>query len=258
MPAREINPFTAMTRIRSQFLRTRLRLIPLSHRGWQKSTRKFRPYWRINSPRSGLRPAKWSHPGIVLSPKLSTEQIKKCSSYEQCMYTEHNLKPNMFIDQFLTRREAQLSQQMTTVTEAAQRILQSTTAWLDDSIIDHAQALIKEQFPQAAGLHATSSINLLVTPPNTKDELVQIIHLGGDHWVTISNIGCSKDMFVYDSLAPTTNPTLTSPVAAFCGRPHPPSNWYGLQCRNNRERQIVVCLLLPMPSLSVRVVTQHV
>ena len=47
MAAREINPFTALTRIRSQFLRTqwstsnhsewtRLRLRPLSHRGWQK------------------------------------------------------------------------------------------------------------------------------------------------------------------------------------------------------------------------------
>ena len=45
MPAREINPFTALTRIRSQFLMTqwstsnhsewtRLRLRPLSHRGW--------------------------------------------------------------------------------------------------------------------------------------------------------------------------------------------------------------------------------
>ena len=45
MSAREINPFTALTRIRSQFLRTqwstrnhsewtRLRLRPLSHRGW--------------------------------------------------------------------------------------------------------------------------------------------------------------------------------------------------------------------------------
>ena len=45
MPAREINPFTALTRIRSQFLRTQwstsnhqrvdtLRLRPLSHRGW--------------------------------------------------------------------------------------------------------------------------------------------------------------------------------------------------------------------------------
>ena len=50
MPAREINPFTALTRIRSQFLRTqwstsnhsewtRLRVIPLSHRGWL-------PYYR--------------------------------------------------------------------------------------------------------------------------------------------------------------------------------------------------------------------
>ena len=48
MPAREINPFTVLTRIRSQFLRTqwstsnhsewtRLRLRPLSHRGWLTS-----------------------------------------------------------------------------------------------------------------------------------------------------------------------------------------------------------------------------
>ena len=46
MPAREINPFTALTRIRSQLLRThwstsnhcewtQLRVRPLSHRGWQ-------------------------------------------------------------------------------------------------------------------------------------------------------------------------------------------------------------------------------
>ena len=45
MPGREMNPFTALTRIRSQFLRTqwrtiikewtRLRLRPLSHRGCQ-------------------------------------------------------------------------------------------------------------------------------------------------------------------------------------------------------------------------------
>ena len=44
MPAREMNPFTALTRIRSQFLRTqwwtiisewtRLCLRPLNHRGW--------------------------------------------------------------------------------------------------------------------------------------------------------------------------------------------------------------------------------
>ena len=46
MPAREINPFTALTRIRSQFVRTqwraiisewtRLRIRPLSHPGWLK------------------------------------------------------------------------------------------------------------------------------------------------------------------------------------------------------------------------------
>ena len=50
MPAREINPFTALTRIRSQFLRTQwstsnhsewtqLRIRPLSHRGWHTHPR---------------------------------------------------------------------------------------------------------------------------------------------------------------------------------------------------------------------------
>ena len=54
MPAREINPFTALTRIRSQFLRTqwstsnhsewtRLRLRPLSHRGWLNFARELVP-----------------------------------------------------------------------------------------------------------------------------------------------------------------------------------------------------------------------
>ena len=54
MPAREINPFTALTRIRSQFLKTqwraiisewtRLRLRPLSHRGWQPYVWDALPY----------------------------------------------------------------------------------------------------------------------------------------------------------------------------------------------------------------------
>ena len=50
MPAREINPFTALTRFWSQFLRTqwstsnhsewtRLRIRPLSHRGWRRYLR---------------------------------------------------------------------------------------------------------------------------------------------------------------------------------------------------------------------------
>ena len=50
MPAREINPFTALNRIRSQFLGTqwrtsisewtKLRLRPLSHRGWMSLNRE--------------------------------------------------------------------------------------------------------------------------------------------------------------------------------------------------------------------------
>ena len=64
MPAREMNLFTALTRIRSQFLRiqwraiisewTRLRLRPLSHRGWPSLPGRGRnPYPRA-PPTMGL------------------------------------------------------------------------------------------------------------------------------------------------------------------------------------------------------------
>jgi hypothetical protein len=99
---------------------------------------------------------------------------------------------------------------------AAMSVLSSPTAWLDDGIIDHAQAMLRQQFPTVSGLFATGSITLLGSPPELNTKFVQILHLGGNHWVTASNIGCPKNSVnIFDSLSPQNNHTLSAQVASF-------------------------------------------
>ncbi|KAJ8369453.1 hypothetical protein SKAU_G00094810 [Synaphobranchus kaupii] len=41
--------------------------------------------------------------------------------------------------------------------------------WLDDKVIDHAQALLKAQHANIGGLHATTSLALLSTVPTLRE-----------------------------------------------------------------------------------------
>lgn len=80
-------------------------------------------------------------------------------------------------------------------------MLLSPHTWLDDHVIDHAQALLKEQFPSTEGLHATTSMALLSTLPAATQGFVQIFNVCANHWVTVSNIGCQVGVVnVFDSL----------------------------------------------------------
>lgn len=73
--------------------------------------------------------------------------------------------------------------------------------WLDNKVIDHAQALLKAQHPTTGGLHATTSLALLSTVPTPAQGFVQILNVSANHWVTISNIGCKVgNANVFDSL----------------------------------------------------------
>lgn len=75
--------------------------------------------------------------------------------------------------------------------------------WLTDEHIDNAQAILAQHFPYIGGLQATwvfisEECQSVGTP---KDDFVQIVNVYGNHWVTISNIGCPKDtVTLYDSL----------------------------------------------------------
>ncbi|KAJ8381322.1 hypothetical protein SKAU_G00021000 [Synaphobranchus kaupii] len=72
--------------------------------------------------------------------------------------------------------------------------------WLDDKVIDHAQALLKAQHANIGGLHATTSLALLSTVPTPAQGFVQILNVSANHWVTVSNIGCKVGtVHVFDS-----------------------------------------------------------
>ena len=57
----------------------------------------------------------------------------------------------------------------------------------NDKHIDFAQALIKKEFDYLSGLCSTLTICQLKNPILSKNVL-QILHMGGNHWVVASNI----------------------------------------------------------------------
>ena len=79
-------------------------------------------------------------------------------------------------------------------------ILLSPTAWITDSIVNAAQQLSREQFPQLPHLQDVS-LCLTMTFDAMPGEFLQILHTSQDHWLTISTIGVQHpNVKVYDSL----------------------------------------------------------
>jgi hypothetical protein len=82
--------------------------------------------------------------------------------------------------------------------------------WLTDEHVDNAQAILAQHFPYIRGLQAvwvfiSEGCQYVGTPTN---EFVQILNIAGNHWITVSNIGCPKHTItVYDSLYSDVNPS---------------------------------------------------
>lgn len=84
---------------------------------------------------------------------------------------------------------------------------------LDDEHIDHAQGLLKQQFPTISGWQSMSVLtvacsNILGTP---NSPWVQILHIPErHHWVCATSIGCQRGQVkIYDSYLPI-EPSLPS------------------------------------------------
>lgn len=85
--------------------------------------------------------------------------------------------------------------------------------WLDDNAVDHSQALLQAQHPDVGGLYATTSLALLSSVPAPTQGFVQILNVCGNHWVTVSNIGCQVGTVnVYDSSGHSTTEELISQI----------------------------------------------
>ena len=67
-------------------------------------------------------------------------------------------------------------------------ILLSPTAWITDSIVNAAQQLLREQFPQLPGLQDVS-LGLTMAFDIMPGEFLQILHTSQGHWLTVSTTG---------------------------------------------------------------------
>lgn len=80
-----------------------------------------------------------------------------------------------------------------------------TGKWLNDKHILAAQFLMRSD----PGLLKVDGLQDTVLAQNmsfkaTRGEMVQILHSGGNHWLTVSNVGAETDAIrVYDSLGTT-------------------------------------------------------
>ena len=74
------------------------------------------------------------------------------------------------------------------------------TGWLTDKHILKASNVLKKDYPNVDGLQDTLlQQNFSWDIPTS--EFVQVLHVNGNHWITISNIGVSDNSVnVYDSL----------------------------------------------------------
>ena len=79
-------------------------------------------------------------------------------------------------------------------------ILLSPTAWITDTIVNAAQLLLRQQFPQLPGLQDVS-LGQTMAFNVCAGEFVQILHTSQDHWLTVSTTGVKHPTVkIYDSL----------------------------------------------------------
>ena len=72
--------------------------------------------------------------------------------------------------------------------------------WLNDSLVNASQLLIKQAYPHIQGLQDVA-LGMTFAFDVMQGEFVQVLHDGQAHWVTISTIGCQQaEVDVFDSL----------------------------------------------------------
>ena len=71
--------------------------------------------------------------------------------------------------------------------------------WITDIHIKAVCELIKSTAPHIEGMY-DPVLQQNLTWPIPTSEFVQIVHVDGNHWITVSNIGASRDVNIFDSM----------------------------------------------------------
>lgn len=77
-------------------------------------------------------------------------------------------------------------------------LLQSSTAWLNHTVINCCQTILRNQFEVNTGLFDTALGPTLAFPK--ADSFLQILHVNNNHWVLVHLAEGTKVIKVYDSL----------------------------------------------------------
>ncbi len=113
---------------------------------------------------------------------------------------------------------------------------------LNDKHVNFAQAILKSQFPDVDGLCCTLFQDRVKLSCSSRLS-VQIIHVYGNYWITISNVNCpSGEVRVYDSIYSSVSKDVEDLIYKLFDRKVQIINYLA---RNSRVSKIVVCLPLP-------------
>ena len=84
-----------------------------------------------------------------------------------------------------------------------------TSQWLNDNIINAAQQLLKQTFANMEGqMSPQLGKNMKFKRISTCSRYLQVLHVNGNHWICVSNIGLHSQepvtdrAFIYDSFVP--------------------------------------------------------
>ena len=79
-------------------------------------------------------------------------------------------------------------------------LLHSNSEWLNDTIVNAGQALVRKRFPNTCGLQDVGLSRTLAFQPETK-QFIQVLNCRDSHWVCATNIGCKPNVVtIYDSM----------------------------------------------------------
>ena len=79
-------------------------------------------------------------------------------------------------------------------------LLRSNSEWLNDTIVNAGQALVRKRFLNICGLQDVGLSKTLAFQPETK-QFIQVLNCRDSHWVCATNIGCKPNVvMIYDSM----------------------------------------------------------
>ena len=102
------------------------------------------------------------------------------------------------------------------------KVLESEHEWVNDRIINATQNLTKCLYG-TPGLQDTLLVGIKACDAVGRNEFVQVLHSGGNHWLTISSIHCPYSTInVYDSLHSTIPEATIKSICTFlmCSESH--------------------------------------